>query len=342
MKLILLITFIAHSLNAANLEDYLFSKKSERNTLSLIIIKNDNIIFDRSIVDKKQKYLLWSMSKSITSLLIGVAQDKGLLNINDSISKYLTSEIPQENLKTISMIKIKDLLQMSSGIDWNEIYDASPFKSHVVNMLYNSDIKSMGAYPLTLETSYSPGVKFNYSSGDTNVLNLILKKIVKKSEQDTYPWKWLFDPLGIKSASFEQDQSGTFVGSSYVYLNAGDLIKIGKLILNKGIYNNQRIISSSYLKEATSISKEHLEYDCLKSSKRTYGFQFWLNSPCKDGRIPFKGIDEDIVMMLGYAGQNLIIFPSRNAIVLRFANDKHGALSLETYLKIIQEKLDEK
>jgi CubicO group peptidase (beta-lactamase class C family) len=208
-------------------------------------------------------------------------------------------------------------------------------------MLYNSEIKSMGSYPLTLPMKSRPGTRFNYSSGDTNVLNLILKTILQKKNYKTYPWDWLFNPLEMKDISFEMDQSESFVGSSYLYLSKNDLLKIGQLILDKGLYKGKRIISENYINYATTLSKTMEENYCLRDHKRNYGAQFWLNMPCPNGEKPFHNVSGDVVMMLGYSGQNLILFPKRKSMALRFANDEHGALKLEQYLALIERRIDE-
>jgi len=277
-------------------------------------------------------HLLWSMSKSIGSLLFGIAQDKGYISIDDLLTKHFPKEINQLNSKSkqdFQTLKLSHFLHMSSGLDWNELYEADPFRSHVVNMLYDKSKGSMAEYVLQTPLRHPPGERFYYSSGDTNVFMEAIKRSLPKKLKDTYPWDWFFGPMEME-AIFEQDGSGTFVGSSYVYLKTKDLLKLGQLIMNKGKYKGVQIVSEDYIKYATTLSPYQKER-CLKDSYMTYGAQFWLNHQCINGEVPFKDVPSDLVMFLGHGGQSIFVIPSQKIVAVRIARDQHKALDKRKY-----------
>lgn len=308
-----LIPNLLFAFNASFLESFLAQKGL--NTNSLVVVKNSKIFYKKSNLEKK--YLIWSMSKSITSLLFGIAEDKKIIRRDEKISNIF---------KTKHEFTLKDLLQMSSGIDWREIYDKSPFNSHVVKMLYIERKKSIKDYVLSIDRLAPPGERFNYSSGDTNLINASIASKLDSVQKKLYPWQWLFDPLNI-SASFEKDAYGDFIGSSYIYMNSRDLLKLGKLILNKGVYLGKRIISEAYLQFATSIAPASKK-KCAK--QMSYGAQIWLNRSCEN-RKPLRDAPADTIAFLGYKGQSIFIIPSLDMIILRLANDSFK-IDLNAYL----------
>lgn len=286
------------------------------NNKSLVVIKSGEVVYSRYFEgDADTKHLLWSMSKSISSLLFGIAESKNIISREDKIKKYF---------KTDHNYKLKDLLYMSSGINWKEIYDKSPFNSDVVRMLYIERKKSVANYALSLSQSNKQSI--HYSSGDTNIY---MAAIGQKANDPLYPWTFLFDPLEI-DAIFEKDNDGTFLGSSYIYMSSDGLIKIAKLILNKGLYKNKQIIPAEYINFATTINP----YSQVKCEHQmSYGAQIWLNQKCEN-RIPLPNAPLDTITLLGYQGQSVFIIPSEDIIVVRLAKDLKS-VSLNKYIESV-------
>ena len=188
--LVLLIPILAFGFNSKPLESY--TNQSGFNNKALVVIQGEREVFSKFYEgNKSTKHLLWSMSKSISSLLFGIAEDKGLVSRDSKIN---------EIFKTNHNYSLKELLFMSSGIDWAEVYDKSPFNSDVVRMLYIERKKSILDYSLSLALKKEKD--FSYSSGDTNILMAALNKKVPNKDKSTFPWKWLFEPLEI-DAIFE-------------------------------------------------------------------------------------------------------------------------------------------
>lgn len=349
MKTLLILAIYTFSIFANNnfkkLEDYLFHKPDPGMTTEAFVLWYDGkIVYDKyEKGDENTLHLLWSMSKSISSLLLGIAQDKGYLKITDPLIKYYKKEIeqmPKAQKLHYSKLKVDHFLHMASGLDWNEFYEADPFNSHVVNMLYDETLGDVANYVLKTPNRYAPGERFYYSSGDTNVFMDVLKKALPKEMQKTYPWDWFFDPMGIE-AIFEMDGSNTFIGSSYAYMKTKDLLKLGLLIMNKGEYENKRIVSEDYINYAISLSP-YQSKRCLEDSYMTYGAQIWLNHKCRDGRIPFKDVPDDLVMFLGHGGQSVFVIPSLKIIAVRIARDVQKALKKRKYSLLLMEALNVK
>jgi len=209
------------------LKKYVFRKDLGFKTDGLVIIKNSKIIFEKydNGYDLSKRHLLWSASKSFTGALVGVAIKKGQLDLSTSVKSFFPKLKPLKGTD----ITIKHLLQMSSGINWNEGYEGSPLKSNVIKMLYTSGYKDMADYTSSVEVKFLPEQNFRYSSGETNLLMGVLRKGIGVESFVDYPWDELFNPLNIKSAVWERDHKKNFVGSSYLYMTPRDAARFGLL-----------------------------------------------------------------------------------------------------------------
>ena len=202
-------------------------------TDSVIIIKEGHIVGEKYArgYTEKMPHLSWSVAKAFVNTLMGIAEKDGLLKKEDSASKYF----PVLDTKEKKEITLAHLLTMSSGLDWNEGYEASPLNSSVIQMLYTLGRKDMATYTAERPLKYKPGTYLYYSSGDSNLLLGALKNILKE-KYDSYPEEKLFKKIGMKNVTFEKDKSGNFVGSSYVYATPRDYAKFGYLYLNGGVW----------------------------------------------------------------------------------------------------------
>lgn len=322
--------------------------KKRWSTNALLIIKQDQILFERYYngFKKDQKQRLWSISKSFSSALIGVALKKGLLSLETKASEYF------DNMKekTKSTINVRHLLEMSSGLKWIEGYELNPFKSHVVAMLYllHKSGKNMPSYVAKRTATHRPGRVFHYSSGETNLLLALLKRSLGNQEiYNDFPWKELFIPIGISDATWEQDLKGNLVGSSYLYLKARDLARLGRLYLEKGTWQNKEVISKRFV--ANSLKPSSASCQSLPISKKfqySYGYQWWLNGGCSENpdRKAFKDLPSNTFFALGHHGQIMAVFPDLKAIAIRLGADKKGAFDRGQWLESVYKglkKIDE-
>ena len=293
---------ISISQNFKKVDDYAFSKDASYKTDGLLVIYKGKIVFEKysNGYSSEKLHLLWSTSKSVTSLLTGILVKEGRISVDEDISSYYPAA---------KGITVKHLLNMSSSIDWNEGYEGNPLNSNVIQMLYTSGRSDMDEYTSKIKRKGPSGTIFKYSSGETNLLmGFIKNKISNKEIYENLPWEKIFIPLGIKEATWERDKSGTFIGSSYLYLTPRDFARIGYLYLREGKWKNKEIISEAWVYFSRAMAQSFvtttLDGD---SNAKGYGAIWWLNETLSEKGLirPYPDAPEDLFMALGHHGQIL-------------------------------------
>jgi CubicO group peptidase (beta-lactamase class C family) len=240
----------------------------------------------------KTRFLSWSMAKSFTNALAGIMVQEGKLDINKP------AEINEWQADDRKNITINDLMQMQSGLKWNEDYGS---RSDVNVMLHCEDDMAKFAYNQPFESAV--GSKWYYSSGSTNVVNYLLrKKLGNDQEYYNFAQTRLFSKIGMPGAVFETDASGTQVGSSYIFATARDYARFGLLYLQDGIFNGERILPEGWVKYCTTPAL---------ASNSEYGSFFWLN---QSGKLP--SVPPDTYWAQGHNGQRIFIVPSKKLVVV--------------------------
>jgi CubicO group peptidase (beta-lactamase class C family) len=274
-----------------------FDKKGELNkrTRSILVIYKDKIIAEKydTGFDKNSKILGWSMTKSITATLFGVLQKQGKININKPapILEWAKDER--------SKITIANLLNMNSGLEWEEDYTKI---SDVTQMLFlDADMsKSQIDKPLAGKTNAT----WNYSSGTTNLLSGILRKQFQTHQEYLDFWySDLIDKIGMNSMLVETDMTGNYVGSSYGWATTRDWSKFGLLYLHKGNWNGEQLLDENWVKFVATPTN---------TSNGRYGAHFWLNA---GGYFP--DAPRDMFYCSGYQGQMVAVFPSHDLVIVR-------------------------
>ena len=238
------------------------------------------------------KLLSWSMAKSFTSALTGVMVGDGLVDINAPVD---IAEWQNDGRKDITL---NNLLQMQSGLEWDEDYGA---RSDVNLMLHRE--QDMGLYALSKPLAYEPGTHWYYSSGTTNIVMRYLRSRFSSDEVFLdYIRTRLFAPLGIRNAVFEQDMSGTPVGSSYIYVTAADYARFGQMYLDDGCVDSLRVLPQGWVEYTATPTSD---------SKGRYGAFFWLNQGKELPDVP-----EDMFYCNGHDGQRVFIVPSKELVVV--------------------------
>ena len=247
--------------------------------------------YDKGI-GPETKLLSWSMAKSFTSALTGVMAGDGLVDINAPVD---IAEWQNDGRKNITL---NNLLQMQSGLEWDEDYGA---RSDVNLMLHRE--QDMGLYALSKPLAYQPGTHWYYSSGTTNIVMRYLRSRFSSDEVFLdYIRTRLFAPLGIRNAVFEQDMSGTPVGSSYLYITAADYARFGQMYLDDGCVDSLRVLPQGWAEYTATPASD---------SKGCYGAFFWLNQGKELPDVP-----EDMFYCNGHDGQRVFIVPSKELVVV--------------------------
>ncbi len=264
-------------------------------TRAVVVIHKDSLIAEKYAngFDKDTEILGWSMNKSITSTLIGILVKAGKMKLTDD---HLYEEWTDERSK----ITINDLLQMQSGLAFEENYAEV---SDVTKMLFmNEDIvKEVAANPL----AHPIGTKWYYSSGTTNlVAGLIKKQFDNPQDYLKFPHEQLFRKIGMHSMVLETDESGNYIGSSYGYATPRDWAKLGLLYLNEGNWYGEQIIDTSWV----NFTRQPAEH-----SGGIYGGHFWHNHD----HAAYKDVPADIYSCNGFEGQYVYIIPSKDLVIVR-------------------------
>ena len=259
------------------------------------------------------KLLSWSMAKSFVNALVGMMVKDSLIDIHAPLP---IPEWQDDDRKTITL---HDLMQMQSGLEWNEDYGA---RSDVNVMLHCEE--DMGLYALQKPLEYKPGTHWYYSSGSTNIVVRYLRSLFSSDEAFlSYMRERLFAPLGIRNAIFEQDMSGTPVGSSYLYITAKNFARFGQMYLDDGCVDDERILPEGWV-----------DYTCTpaSNSENRYGAFFWLN---RGGKYP--DVPKDMYWCDGHDGQCIFIIPSCQLVVviLGFSPKPDHVIDFNTLLKDI-------
>ncbi|UTA46477.1 beta-lactamase family protein [Simiduia sp. 21SJ11W-1] len=240
----------------------------------------------------------WSMAKSMTAIAIGRLIKDGKLTLEE------TRLFPEWAKDERASLSVKHLLTMTDGLGFNEVYEPG---QDATNMLFLQP--SSAGFALEKPLQHPPGQHFNYSSGTSNLLALLVKRKLDNSlqAQVDYMAEALYRPMGMQHLVFEADTGGSLVGSSYLYASGRDWARMGLLMLNEGEINGERLLDADYVRAAREPNGS--------LNETGYGFQFWLNNASEGLRWPDLPIDAYGAM--GNRAQMVMIVPSQEAVVVR-------------------------
>lgn len=290
--------------------DSFLKEYNKRNpvTYSLLINHKGKTVFEKYYngFTKDKLNNLKSVTKSITSILLGIAIDNGLIkNENEKISGLLPEFFNEKFDLRKKEITLKHVLTMSSGFEWNNFggklrngWDQSsePTKYLIQNVPMKND----------------PGKVWNYNSALSHLLSDIIKKY---SENNTraFAEKYLFAPLGIKNIKWQKSEDGNEMGNSELFMTSRDMMKIGVIILNEGNWNGKQIVSKEWVDKSTQ------KYFDGFPQIGGYGYQWHLRN--------FGNYKA--VMAVGWGGQLLIIIPELELVVV---NTSKWNVAKSTYI----------
>lgn len=285
-------------------------------TRAVVVIYKDQIIAEKYLdgFNKDSKILGWSMTKSVLSTVFGVMQYQGKLKVTDKAPIDSWQNDERKN------ITIHNLLQMNSGLEWDENYDEI---SDATTMLFlERDMTKMQELkPLTGKINGS----WNYSSGTSNLLSGIVRSQFNTHQEYLDYWYTdLIDKIGMNSMVLEADLSGNYVASSYAWATPRDWGKFGLLYLHNGNWNGEQIFAKDWVKYVATPTP---------TSNGIYGAQFWLNA---DKHL--KDVPKNMFFADGYQGQRVYILPDQDLVVVRMAL---SWMDENTFLKGILESIDQ-
>jgi len=313
------------------LENYAFPPRDDTThqgirTDALLVIRDGQLIYERYAgpTTAQTPHLTWSISKSLMATVLGVAYGEGRFKLQDKVAKFYPP------LQKHPDLTLADLLHWASGLDWQEDYEYAPLNSSVVAMLYTRGHRDMAAFTADHGSYAAPGQAFRYSSGDTNLLSAALKAIVGAQRYADYPWTALFEPLGIRQAIWETDAAGTFVASSYAYLTARDLARIGLLMARDGRWGDQQLLPKDWV----AFNREPFAGYRANQDDAVPGGHWWLNRAVGGGARPWPDAPADTFAALGHWGQALYMIPGENLVIVRYGDDRDGLYQHNELLKL--------
>jgi CubicO group peptidase (beta-lactamase class C family) len=270
-------------------------------TVAFLIIKNDSV-WNESYYDdynKNSKSNSFSMAKSIVSASLGKAIMQGKIK---SLEQKVSDFFPEFNKGTSANMTVGDLSSMASGLNWDESY-YSPF-SITTRAYFDDDLNSV---ILGLKGVEEPGKVYKYLSGNTQLLAMCIEKATGKSLAD-YVAENFWDPMGAENeALWQTDQEGGIVKAYCCFAsNARDFARFGKLYKQHGKWNGQQILDSTFIAKSTNPRFE---------ASPEYGYGWWLSD--------YKG--KKIFYMRGHLGQNVIVIPQDDLIIVRLGNQHQAS-----------------
>jgi len=287
---------------------------TETDTVGLLVIKDDEIRFEHYYLGASEatRWLSMSVAKSFISALVGIAIEEGLIqSIEDPVTKY----VPPLAGSAYDGVRIKDVLQMSSGARWNEDYSDPESDIGRFGRVFATG-GSLNEFAATLEREREPGTFNRYNSTDTQVLGMLLTNVTGKTIA-SYMQDKLWQPLRMEyDAYWLVDDTGMEMAFGGLNATLRDYAKLGRLYLNHGYWEGQQIVPEDWVKASTTPDAPHLMpgENPLSDSPMGYGYQWWI----MDG-------DESAYSAIGVYNQFIYVNPTQDVVIVKLsANSDYG------------------
>ncbi len=256
------------------------------------------------------RHRVYSITKSLTALLVGMAADDGVLEIDDLASE----EIDEWRVGSATEVTVRDLLSMTSGRRWTAATDTRMIR----------DEADKTTYAVNLPQERAPGTKWVYDNSAVQALESVLDDIDETDDVTEIAQDRLLGPLGMRDTVWSRDQAGNALTFSGVESTCLDLARVGHLMLNRGAWDGKQIVSPGFVEQATRPSS---------SLNAAYGLLWWVNGK---GRIvevlrqagypndkpPYEGqlapsVPDDAFWAYGYGDQYVAVVPSEGVVAVR-------------------------
>lgn len=276
-------------------------------TASVVVVRNGQIVaerYDRGI-DNETPVRTWSVAKSITATLIGIARRQGLMDIDYPavIAEWNKGADPRRD------ITVRNLLHMASGLD------SGDSGSRTDRLYFGGARVADAAAKNPLEAM--PGKRFKYANNDTLIAMRALREAMKDDNKyHRFPYEALLNKIGAVHTTIEIDWNGDFISSSQVWATARDLARIGQLYLQDGMWGNERLLSEDWAEFVRTPAPAQ------PASGAGYGAQFWLMTDAT-------GVPAGTFYAAGNRGQYIVILPALDAVIVRQGFDVIGGAQFD-------------
>jgi len=283
-------------------------------TSALLILKNGEIQFEKYWLTGGEniQWMSMSVAKSFISALVGIAiRDGHIKNIEEAISDY----VPELKNSPYNNVRIKDVLQMSSGASWNEDYSDPESDINRWAKIFALG-GSFDEFIQTLSYDFKPGTINHYNSMDTQALGMLVNRATGKSITD-YMTEMLWHPMGASDKGYWLlDSEGMEMAFAGLNVTARDYAKFGELYRLNGKLNGQQIVPKSWVKDSITPDGPHLTPgdNPLSDYPLGYGYQWWV-----------PGGDKGEFMAIGVYNQMIYVAPESNMVIVKLsANSSYG------------------
>jgi CubicO group peptidase (beta-lactamase class C family) len=270
-------------------------------TNALIVLKDGRIVTEiyRNRSHASTRFIGWSMTKTLTSTLVGLALSEGYLSsLDDPLVRYL----PELSRGGYNGVTIRQALQMKSGVAYEERYDGSPglaSDNHEYALMQNT--RRFADPALTIGRAHAPGTAFEYKTLDTAVLGLLVERVTRRPIA-SYMAEKLWEPMGAEADGFFIMDGPPGIGREFTGAGfnavARDFARFGQMILQKGVVKGQSVVPAAWIAEATHPADP-------EGPMGGYGLQWWT-------------ADGDYYA-LGLEGQYIYIDPARNTVIVKLS-----------------------
>ncbi len=309
-----------------------YAATSAFNTDGLVIIRKGYIVGEAYFGNFKidSRHVSHSMAKSFTGTLVGIAIDKGLIkDIDEKICQYYKEWDCNKKDDFRSRITIRHAMTLTSGLEWQENWSRwDPATNDALKMGQSGHYLK---YMAQRKGLYEPGQRFYYSTGDPMLLSRVIQEATGMTAFE-FARKNLFSPLNMTNINWEKDQDGYTATAWGLQTTVRDFAKFGFLFLNKGRWEDKQIVSEQWVEKSTKT-------DPTVQMWNAYGYLWHVNLPLRlkvnQSPVPIDAIPADGFMAEGVLGQNIIIIPSKDLVIVRVANQTKGPMDLVKFLNMV-------
>lgn len=289
-------------------EDYNNNLQSK----AFLIFKNDSLLFEKYWGNHTESTLSnsFSAAKTVVALLIGIAVEEGKIkSLDEPVGNY----IPEFNREDLSIISIRDLLLMASGLNWTES-GKNPLSNNAESY-YGEDLYGLVTRQKRIG---EPGRKFIYQSGNSQLLGFVIKKATGYNVSEYCSLK-LWSKIGMESDAYWSldKENGDEKAFCCLYATARDFGKIGQLIANRGKWGDEQIIPAWYFEEMVSPPEYMTTEDSIKNYQ--YGLHIWT----------YEGYSSPVYYCRGILGQYIISIPDEKLVIVRLGEKRTKSIQLE-------------
>jgi CubicO group peptidase (beta-lactamase class C family) len=297
------------------IEVYEYAANPHIRTQGIAIIRKGYIVGEGYFrgFTSRSRHESFSVAKSFSSALIGIAIDKDMIdNIDEKVSEFYPEWKRPGTQEEKKRMTIKHLLTMTSGLQWNEEdYYRDRSQNDVYIMI--GSVRDYIQYVLNKPTIHEPGQHWYYSSGDTTLLSGIIEKSTGMKAYD-FALENLFEPMGLSDIIWLADPAGHTITAWGIQGTVREFAKFGYLYLKKGRWENQQLVPVNWVEESLQPISENVE---------KYGYQWWLLPALrgyKEANIPAKTF-----LAWGIFTQQIFVIPEKELVIVRLGNDRNPA-----------------